>query len=181
MKRWFPLLFLAACGPATGVAEDASVDALEAAAPLDAPSDTQPESAAPEASRPDVGPEAAACPDADGDGHRAMNCGGDDCDDNDALAYPGRAEGISTCTLRSSNCSGTPDLERNSPGADQYCLTSWMRMRMLREVDNYAGCIHPQAGRWAYGGCRWCPGGTDGPDCVCWTVSDAEHPCPVLR
>jgi hypothetical protein len=30
--------------------------------------------------------------DADGDGHRAMNCGGDDCDDADANRFPGRTE-----------------------------------------------------------------------------------------
>jgi alpha-tubulin suppressor-like RCC1 family protein len=30
--------------------------------------------------------------DADGDGHRAGNCGGDDCDDADPNRYPGRAE-----------------------------------------------------------------------------------------
>ena len=33
-----------------------------------------------------------ACPDRDGDGARAMYCGGDDCDDNDANRYPGNVE-----------------------------------------------------------------------------------------
>jgi cysteine-rich repeat protein len=32
------------------------------------------------------------CPDADGDGHLAANCGGDDCDDNDAAVHPGNNE-----------------------------------------------------------------------------------------
>lgn len=31
-------------------------------------------------------------PDHDGDGHRAVRCGGDDCDDRDANRYPGRQE-----------------------------------------------------------------------------------------
>ena len=32
------------------------------------------------------------CPDADGDGHRAAACGGDDCDDGDASVHPGAVE-----------------------------------------------------------------------------------------
>src|SRR5512143_1962870 len=32
------------------------------------------------------------CTDADGDGHGAISCGGDDCDDADANRYPGNAE-----------------------------------------------------------------------------------------
>lgn len=32
------------------------------------------------------------CPDRDGDGARAMHCGGDDCDDNDPKRYPGNVE-----------------------------------------------------------------------------------------
>ena len=32
------------------------------------------------------------CADADGDGHTASSCGGDDCDDNDAMRFPGRTE-----------------------------------------------------------------------------------------
>jgi hypothetical protein len=31
-------------------------------------------------------------PDADGDGHRSQDCGGDDCDDNDANRFPGHTE-----------------------------------------------------------------------------------------
>ncbi len=30
--------------------------------------------------------------DADGDGHRALSCGGDDCDDGDAMRFPGHPE-----------------------------------------------------------------------------------------
>ena len=32
------------------------------------------------------------CTDNDGDGHMAMSCGGDDCDDNDSNRYPGNVE-----------------------------------------------------------------------------------------
>ncbi|MCP5058323.1 MAG: hypothetical protein GY937_16595 [bacterium] len=31
-------------------------------------------------------------PDADGDGHKSIRCGGDDCDDNDRSRYPGNVE-----------------------------------------------------------------------------------------
>jgi hypothetical protein len=31
-------------------------------------------------------------PDGDGDGHRAIACGGDDCNDNDSSRYPGNTE-----------------------------------------------------------------------------------------
>lgn len=180
MKRWFPLVFLAACGPATGVAEDASVDALEAAAPLDAPSDTAPESTVPEASTPDVGPEAAVCPDADGDGHRAMRCGGDDCDDSDATSFPGSRMSPGRCSLRDTDCDGVSDLAQSPNNATAWCELYWEREHGER---TYAVCVAPQPGRWTYGGCRWCPDGSNStsPMCVCWSPTEAEHACPVLR
>lgn len=47
----------------------------------------------------------------------------------------------------------------------------------------YAVCVAPQPGRWTYGGCRWCPDGSNStsPMCVCWSPTEAEHACPVLR
>jgi hypothetical protein len=51
-------------------------------------------SAAPKPAKPGVQPAAPNCnkPDADGDGHLAIACGGDDCDDGSANRYPGAAE-----------------------------------------------------------------------------------------
>lgn len=44
----------------------------------------------------------AVCPDADGDGHRAATCGGDDCNDMDPRVHPGVAETCATPVDR--NC-----------------------------------------------------------------------------
>ncbi len=45
--------------------------------------------------------------DIDGDGHRAISCGGDDCDDTDRLSYPGAAE---LCgDFADNDCNGVDD------------------------------------------------------------------------
>ena len=44
------------------------------------------------------------CPDADADGHQADHCGGDDCNDEEALAYPGNAE--LSCDWVDNDCDG---------------------------------------------------------------------------
>jgi hypothetical protein len=44
----------------------------------------------------------AICPDADGDGHRAASCGGDDCDDTDPMVHPGAFQPCNA--TRSFNC-----------------------------------------------------------------------------
>lgn len=54
--------------------------------------------------------EAGAC-DSDGDGHRAIRCGGDDCDDGNDLAYPGAHE---ICDGIDENCDRIAD---GTPGA----------------------------------------------------------------
>ncbi|NMB74800.1 MAG: hypothetical protein GYA21_06680 [Myxococcales bacterium] len=46
------------------------------------------------------------CPDADGDGHPAQACGGDDCDDTRAGVHPGASE---TCNGRDDDCDGKKD------------------------------------------------------------------------
>lgn len=45
-------------------------------------------------------------PDRDGDGHLAMACGGDDCDDHDSSSYRGATE---ICDGRDNDCDGRTD------------------------------------------------------------------------
>jgi len=40
------------------------------------------------------------------DGHPALICGGDDCDDNDTSSYPGA---LDVCDGRDNNCDGKID------------------------------------------------------------------------
>lgn len=59
-------------------------------------------------------------PDADGDGHKSIACGGDDCDDNDAGRYPGNQE-ICDATGHDEDCdpctvAGPRDGDRDGDG-----------------------------------------------------------------
>lgn len=176
--RWLPLLLLSACGPVTGVALDAAVDvpaALDVAI-LDA-ADAQ-ETAAPDVASEPAAPDAPVCEDRDRDGHGAVPCG-DDCDDADPRVYPGPHPGSSTCTLRDSRCVGVSDLERTPDGASAWCQVTVEEATGMR--GGTYGCVHPQPGRWTYGGCMWCPNAFDGGDgCLCWDDSTRAHPCRLM-
>lgn len=54
------------------------------------------------------------CPDLDGDGHRAADCGGDDCDDNDARRYPGNVEKL--LNVHDEDCNPNTYKSRDSDG-----------------------------------------------------------------
>jgi hypothetical protein len=76
-------------------ASDATIDVVE----------ERDDDAAQEAASSDDGAEAGSC-DEDGDGHTAVSCGGDDCDDENADAYPGAVE---SCDGIDENCDGNAD------------------------------------------------------------------------
>ncbi len=73
-------------------------------------------------------------PDADGDGHRAASCGGDDCDDADAARFPGNVE-VCDVGVLDEDCNPTTFGDRDDdrdgfidsrccndePGSGSYC------------------------------------------------------------
>lgn len=85
-----------------------------------APLDAGPRDGAPDrpgdasAERPEASTDLPPC-DVDGDGHLAMSCGGDDCDDQNPLVHPKRHEGPpgdATCSDQLDNdCDSSTDLE----------------------------------------------------------------------
>jgi hypothetical protein len=62
------------------------------------------------------------CEDRDGDGHEALACGGDDCDDTDATRYPGATE---VCDLDDEDCDdatlGFVDADVDAVGSSACC------------------------------------------------------------
>ena len=49
------------------------------------------------------------CTDADGDGHGAVACGGDDCDDADPSVFGGSAPATEVCDGQDNDCNGSTD------------------------------------------------------------------------
>jgi hypothetical protein len=96
--------------------------------------------------------DAPSCVDEDMDGHLARFCGGDDCDDANALIYPGAPP---RCSRQSSDCSGTPDISRVSQGE----LNAWCG-RISRTNLPFV-CVTSSVrtcdGGSPYTTCRYCP------------------------
>jgi hypothetical protein len=65
--------------------------------------------------------------DADGDGHRATACGGDDCDDNDAHRFPGNAE---VCAFDAAT------MMRTDPTHDEDCDPTTFANPMTHDGDH---------------------------------------------
>lgn len=114
------------------VAEDAQADtsqpsdtATEDAAPPDAPLEASTDTGAEDTGRDapvDVAPDADC--DRDRDGHRALACGGDDCDDTREAVHPGAPE---WCDGVDGDCDGVADALPDGgvdPGSAAFCRTS---------------------------------------------------------
>lgn len=63
------------------------------------------------------------CTDADGDGHRAESCGGDDCDDGDTTVFGGSSPALEVCDAQDNDCNGSvdDDLVTDACPAGQSC------------------------------------------------------------
>lgn len=65
------------------------------------------------------------CPDADGDGHAAASCGGDDCDDSASTRFPGNTEVCEPGVDTDEDCDPTTYGDRDEDGdgyvSDQCC------------------------------------------------------------
>ncbi len=169
MRRWIPLLLLAACGPVTGVSIDAAPDVADVPLAPDAPVLDAQEAAAPDVA-PEAAPDAPRCTDdVDRDGHLSLACGGDDCDDTNPRAYPGQQPRCDRETV-DSDCNGVADaMEPARRGG-----------RCSREAEGLG--LSPVSVRSAIcmlGGaesrCAACEGSGAARRCVCWENSSRAY------
>lgn len=180
MRLALPLLLaLAACGPVPGTADTSTptdaADVLEDRPALDAPEDVAvSDTSAPETTLDAPVSDALRCTDDnDRDGHVSRECGGDDCDDNNARVHPGQ---LPHCDreLVDSNCDGTAD-------AQQALLRN---MRCVREYptipgggsSSSAGILCTTSS--AMPSCRACRSQGTTTQCLCWgTGTTQSEPC----
>jgi hypothetical protein len=83
------------------------------------------------------------CADDDGDGHAALACGGDDCDDADPLRHPGNAE---LCDSVDQDCDVTtlgPDADGDGADAPACCDSSSGLMRCGTDCDDTTRDVGP--------------------------------------
>ena len=86
-------------------------------------------------------------PDADGDGHRAQDCGGDDCDDSDANRFPGNVE-VCDAMNHDEDCDprtfGVRDNDRDMYADDQCCNVDAMgHMNCGDDCNDSRANMHP--------------------------------------
>lgn len=134
---------------------DAIVDSLQessAEAAIDAPVETGADATIAENS----------C-DQDNDGHRARTCGGDDCDDTNANAYPGA---MPRCARGDFDCDGNSDHLQGTATAP-WCLSIGSPDAMRGVVDCTSLRGVPT--------CRSCQDRAT--NCICWTSSAGQDVC----
>ncbi len=88
-------------------------------------------------------------PDADGDGHRASDCGGDDCDDSDARRFPGNPEVCDTSD-HDEDCDpatfGVRDGDGDGFADSRCCNTASATVRHCGDdCDDARATVHPAA------------------------------------
>jgi hypothetical protein len=90
----------------------------------------------------------ATCPDADGDGHRASECGGDDCDDTDASRFPGHPE-VCDSIGHDEDCDPNtlgPDLDHDGYLSSSCCnRQSDGMLHCGDDCDDTRATVHPTA------------------------------------
>ncbi len=94
------------------------------------------------------------CPDGDGDGHRPVTCGGDDCDDADPLRFPGNPEVCGLAgDLHDEDCdpSTVGQLAMNDADHDGYLIPTCCNPRVGMppvcgdDCDDSRADVHPHA------------------------------------
>jgi alpha-tubulin suppressor-like RCC1 family protein len=86
--------------------------------------------------------------DVDGDGHRAQNCGGDDCDDNDANRYPGNTEVCDGSHDEDCNAGTVGDTDMDTDGyVSSACCNARTGMPSVcgDDCNDMARSVHPSA------------------------------------
>ncbi|MCZ7679250.1 MAG: putative metal-binding motif-containing protein [Sandaracinaceae bacterium] len=116
------------------------------------------------------------CADADGDGHGALECGGDDCDDLDANRFPGNVE-VCDGSAHDEDCNpdtfGFIDADGDGAASNACCnVLSDGSLRCGGDCNDADGAVNPRAG--------------DGPPLFCDGIDNdcdgaADEACPCVE
>lgn len=118
-------------------------------------------------------------PDADGDGHRSVDCGGDDCDDSDPNRFPGNPEICGGDPNHDEDCDpltfGGTDVDRDGYASSVCCNTDRDGHRTCGpDCDDDNAGVHPGLPELCNGRDDNCDGRTD-EDVKLTLYVDADH------